>query len=110
VIYAVVEGDEKPTFEKYLVIAWDWTSNRPPSPLTLTHLPTVRPTKHLFQIGEAIGYAVGGNVYDLDGCLTAQVKLENAFREDVAERLADWQRDHKTEMQDASKVYPNPPA
>ena len=93
VLYATVEGSEKPIFERYLIIGWNWSDRAVVQPVTLGHLPTVRPTKHLFQIGEAIGYAVGGNVYDLDGCLTTQAKLNNAFSEDVAERYEDWKKE-----------------
>ncbi|NJD34902.1 MAG: hypothetical protein FIA96_08730 [Betaproteobacteria bacterium] len=100
-----IYDEGKVRFEKYVILAWQWGSGIAPHPVTLCPLPTVRPTKHLFQVGEHLGYIISNDAYDLDGCRTTQPALERDFKEQCEEMLLDWKRDHgaltKSVMPDA---------
>lgn len=93
-------ADGKTRFEKYLVIAW---AGNPIYPVTLGHLPTIRPTKESFQLAEVVGYLVEGFAFDLDGLKVTQVKLEKEFTDEVEMLKTDWVNSRKTEMPVASK-------
>lgn len=94
VLYGSASGDTdtKPRaeIEKFMVIGWEWDAVKPASPVLLTPLPTVKSTKHLFQLGFQLGYEIGGLTFDLDGRSASRIKMDKDLREEIEGGYAEW--------------------
>ena len=93
-LYGSASGDmdTKPRaeIERFLVVGWQWDDHHPASPVLLTPLPTVRSTKHLFQLGYQLGYEIGGLTFDLDGRSASRIKMDKDLREEIEGGYAEW--------------------